>query len=401
MVLNTKETAPDFKYYSTWSLWDDFRKYSLVSLLEPSYTRNIVRSLVDYYAHKNKEGRDAKYSPTPHIRMEFNSAVVMDAWNKGIRDFDADIAYEGIKEYALNAGGERISEQLEQFYHAYVAMLMAKELGKEEDAEMFRIKALGYRNVWCATQKDRKETIRGFFTPEGKEVEDVEDFGKHVYEGHLWHYRWFVLHDVEGLALLRGSKEQLADDLEYFFENDLFMMVNEPDIHAPFLFNYLGKPWLTQKWARTFTTKEVTQLYHNHGLYETPVVSRIFRADTKGYIETMDDDAGAMASWFVMSAMGLFPSDPAMPYYLIGSPIFPEYRIHLENGKVFTVKANNVSEDNFYVQSATLNGVEFDQCWISYDTIMLGGVLEFKMGNVPNKQWGKSGNIPSGMKEVL
>jgi len=325
----------------------------------------------------------------------------MDAWNKGIRDFDASIAYEGMKEYALNAEGERISDQLEHFYHAYVAMLMAKELGKEEDAEMFRVKALGYRDVWCATQKDREGTMRGFFTPAGKEVEDVEDFEKHVYEGHLWHYRWFVLHDVEGLASLRGGKELLADDLEYFFENDLFMMVNEPDIHAPFLFNYLGKPWLTQKWARTFTTKEVTQRYHNHGLYETPVVSRIFRADTKGYIETMDDDAGAMASWFVMSAMGLFPSDPAMPYYLIGSPIFPEYRIQLENGNVFTVKANNVSEDNYYIQSATLNGVEFDQCWISYDTIMLGGVLEFEMGNVPNKKWGKSGDIPSGMKETF
>jgi putative alpha-1,2-mannosidase len=113
----------------------------------------------------------------------------------------------------------------------------------------------------------------------------------------------------------------------------------------------------------------------------------------------MDDDAGAMASWFVMSAMGLFPLDPALPYYLIGSPIFPEYRIHLDNGKHFTVKANNVSEDNFYIQSATLNGEEFDQCWIAYDTIMAGGVLEFEMGNRPNKEWGKSVDIPSGMSE--
>lgn len=399
MVLNTKETAPGFKYYSTWSLWDDFRKYSLVSLLEPSCTKNIARSLVDYYRHKDKEGRDGKYSPTPHIRMEFNSTVVMDAWNKGIRDFDMKAAYEGIKEYALNAKGERISDQLEQFYHAYVAMLMAKALEKKEDEEMFHQIALGYRNVWCATQKDREGIVRGFFTPEGKEVDDVEDFEKYVYEGHLWHYRWFVLHDVEGLAQLRGSKDQLADDLEYFFEKDMFMMVNEPDIHAPFMFNYLGKPWLTQKWARTFTTKEVTQLYHNHGLYETPFVSRIFRADTKGYIETMDDDAGAMASWFVMSAMGLFPSDPAMPYYLIGSPIFPEYRIHLDNGNTFIVKANSVSENNYYIQSATLNGVEFDQCWVSYDTIMKGGVLEFEMGDVPNENWGNSENIPFGIKD--
>src|SRR5690606_7038222 len=137
LILQTKDSAPDFNYYSTWSLWDDFRKYSLVSLLEPSYTKNIVRSLVDVYANKDKEGRDPKYSPTPHIRMEFNSTVIMDAWNKGIREFDSAIAYKGMKEYALQEDGKRISDQLEQFYHAYVAMLMAKELGKEEDADLF------------------------------------------------------------------------------------------------------------------------------------------------------------------------------------------------------------------------------------------------------------------------
>jgi putative alpha-1,2-mannosidase len=190
----------------------------------------------------------------------------------------------------------------------------------------------------------------------------------------------------------------MCEDLNYFFSKNLFMMVNEPDIHCPFMFNYFDAPWLTQKWARTFTTKKVTQLYHNHGLFESPVVSRIFRADKKGYIETMDDDAGAMSSWFVMSAMGLFPSDPAMPYYLIGSPIFEEYTIRQENGKNFTVKAKGVSEENFYIQSATLNGVLFEQCWISYDDILKGGSLEFVMGSEPNKRWGLGGKpIPNGI----
>jgi putative alpha-1,2-mannosidase len=204
----------------------------------------------------------------------------------------------------------------------------------------------------------------------------------------LWHYRWFVLHDVAGLAELAGGKEKLSDDLEYFFGHDFYMHLNEPDYQAPFLFNYLGKPYLTQKWARTFTTKEVTQLYHNHGLFEKPVVSRIYRADTKGYIETMDDDAGAMSSWFVMSAMGLFPYDPVEPIYQIGSPIFPELVLHLDNGKDFRIIAKNVSEDNFYIQSAKLNEKEFDQPWIDYKTLMEGGTLEFEMGSQPNKQWG-------------
>jgi putative alpha-1,2-mannosidase len=137
----------------------------------------------------------------------------------------------------------------------------------------------------------------------------------------------------------------------------------------------------------------VTQLYHNHGFFKKPVVKHIYRTDTKGYIETMDDDAGAMASWFVMSSMGLFQTDMAQPVYLIGSPIFPEMTLHLDNGNNFKIVANNVSENHFYIQSAKLNGQEFNQPWIDYKTIMNGGVLEFEMGNKPNKQWGTHDKI--------
>ena len=382
----TKNTAPDFDYYSTWSLWDDFRKYSLVSLMEPGITKNIVRSLVDYYKHR--KGGDSKYWPTPQIRMEFTGAVIMDAWNKGIRDFDAETAFQGMKEDYEKMGVRNLSDKLEKAYHANFALKMAQSLGKDDEIKALTDSTMSYKNLWCAGQKDNQGNVRGFFTPDGKPVPDVEEFEKYVYEGNLWHYRWFVLHDINGLAELAGGKEKLSDDLEYFFEHDFYMHLNEPDIHAPFLFDYLGKPYLTQKWARTFTTKEVVQLYHNHGFFEKPVVNRIYRADPKGYIESMDDDAGAMSSWFVMSAMGLFPSDPVEPYYLIGSPIFPELTLDLDSGNDFKIIANNVSEDNFYIQSAKLNGKEFNQPWIEYQTLMAGGILEFEMGSQPNKQWG-------------
>lgn len=383
----TKETAPGFNYYSTWSLWDDFRKYSLVSLMEPAIARNIARSLVDYYRHRG--GGDRQYWPTPNIRMEFTGAVIMDAWNKGLGDFDAETAFRGMKEDYLGTSVQNVSDELEKAYFAWFALQMAKALGKKEDVKMLEEAAKAYRKLWCTGQKDNQGNVRGFFTPGGQPVPDVEEFEKYVYEGNLWHYRWFVLHDINGLAELAGGKEKLSDDLEYFFEHDFYMHLNEPDIHAPFLFNYLGKPWLTQKWARTYTTKSVTQLYHNHGFFEKPVVNRIYRADPKGYIETMDDDAGAMSSWFVMSAMGLFPSDPPEPYYLIGSPIFPELVLHLDCGKDFRIIAKNVSEDNFYIQSAKLNGREFNQPWIAYKTLQEGGTLEFEMASQPNKQWGK------------
>jgi putative alpha-1,2-mannosidase len=131
-------------------------------------------------------------------------------------------------------------------------------------------------------------------------------------------------------------------------------------------------------------------LYHNHGFFEKPVVKRIYRTDPEGYIESMDDDTGAMSSWFVMSAMGLFQLDMGKPVYLIGSPIFPEMTLHLDNGKDFKIVAKNVSEEHFYIQMAKLNGEEFNQHWIDYNTIMNGGVLEFEMGSEPNKKWGTS-----------
>ncbi len=386
-VFHTSDVAPDFTYYSTWSLWDDFRKYSLVSLMEPAIAKNIARSLVDYYKHRT--GGDRQYWPTPNIRMEFAGAVIMDAWNKGLGDFDAEMAFKGMKEDYERMRVNNLSDQLEKAYHAYFARKMAESLGKTEEADVLAEAAMAYKNYWCAGQKDNQGNVRGFFTPDGKPVDDVEAMEQSVYEGNLWHYRWFVLHDVDGLVGLAGGKEKLSDDLEYFFEHDFYMHLNEPDVHAPFLFNLLDKPYLTQKWARTFTTKEVVQLYHNHGLFEQPVVKRIYRADPEGYIETMDDDAGAMSSWFVMSAMGLFPLDPVQPVYLIGSPVFPELTLHLDNGKDFKIVARNVSEDHFYIQSATLNGKEFNQPWIDYTTLLEGGLLELEMSDQPNPEWGK------------
>ncbi len=387
-LFNTKTTAPDFTYYCTWSLWDDFRKYSLVSLLEPETVKNISRSLVDFYKHR--DNGDKKYWPTPNIRMEFTSAVIMDAYNKGLGDFDTEAAFKGMKEDYERFDNHNVSAKLERAYHAYLAMEMAEKTGKKAETGELQKAADAYKDLWCPQQKDNQGNVRGFFTPDGKTVPDVEEFEKYVYEGNLWHYRWFVLHDMDGFAELRGGKDKLSDDLEYFFEHDFYMHLNEPDIHYPYLFDLYGKPYLTQKWVRAFTTKEVTQLYHNHGFFDKPLVKRIYRTDPEGYIESMDDDTGTMAAWFVMSAMGLFQMDMAKPVFLIGSPIFPEMVLHLDNGNDFKIIANNVSEDNFYIQSAKLNGKTFNTPWIDYKTIMAGGVLEFEMGNKPNKEWGSN-----------
>lgn len=389
-IRKTADTAADFDYYSGWTTWDDFRKFSLLSLLEPKKFENMARSLVDVYKTRGTyvQWGDG-YWPNPTVRNEFAGALVLDAYVKGLDRFDAKAALKGMaidtENYSTDEG--QVSGQLEKAYSAYFPMKMAYLLGDKKTYDKYRGISASYKKLWNPTQKDNQGNIRGFFTPHAQRVNDVEKVNQYAYQGNLWTYRWFVPHDIQGLAHLSGGREKMAADLKYFFDRDEYVAVNEPDIHAPYLFNYLGKPYLTQYYARQFTTEVVTQKYHNHGLYDYPIHSRVYRADPEGFLPSMDDDAGAMSSWFVHSAMGLFPSNPGDPYYLVGSPIFPEVRLHLEGGKTFTIKANGVSSDNRYIQQATLNGANFNHTWIDYSTIMAGGTLELNMGATPNVEW--------------
>ena len=388
-IRKTSEFSKDFEYYSGWTTWDDFRKYSLYSILAPQEFDNIVKSMVDVYKTRGSYVQWGEgYWPSPTVRNEFNGAVILDAYTKGFDDFDVYTALQGMAVDTDHYTPNKVSGALEKAYSAYYPMKLASLLGDKATYLKYREIALSYQDLWNPVQRDDQQNERGFFTPNAETVASVSRINEFAYQGNLWHYRWFVPHDVQGLAKLRGSSEKLADDLEYFFEIDEYMAINEPDIQAPYMFNYLGKPYLTQKYVREYTTEVVTQKYHNHGLYALPIKSRVYRADPEGYLPSMDDDAGAMSSWFVYSAMGLFPGNPGDPYYMIGSPIFSEMTLHLEKGKSFTIKANDVSSKNRYIQKAKLNGKSFDQAWISYEDIMKGGKLEFQMGSTPNKEWG-------------
>jgi hypothetical protein len=138
--------------------------------------------------------------------LEFAGAVILDAYNKGLGDFDKEAAFAGMKQdYESYSGGD-VSRKLEKAYHAYFAMKMAQVLGKEDESATLKKASLAYREMWCPEQKDDQGNIRGFFTPDGKPVPGVEEIDKYAYEGNLWHYRWFVLHDVAGQTSGRKRK---------------------------------------------------------------------------------------------------------------------------------------------------------------------------------------------------
>ncbi|MBN2210432.1 MAG: glycoside hydrolase family 92 protein [Sedimentisphaerales bacterium] len=383
-IRQVSATAPDYVYYSGWSTWDDFRKFALISLLEPDIAQNIVRSVVDWFSGGYTPAWADGYWPCPSVRNEFINALVLDAYQKGITGYDVEAAYNGM------VGTIHGNDQLEKPYQYYIVMKMARLLDKQADYETYKTQALSYQTYWCPTQVDGEGNIRGFFTPTGNSVpqSDVNTVGKYFYESNLWHYRLFVPHDIQGLANLRGGRSLLADDTEYYFSTWQHMALNEPSLTYPFLFNYLGRPYRTQYWSRKYITDSVTSLYHNHGLFSSPVISRVYQKQPAGWLPTMDDDTGAMSSQFVYSALGLYPACMGDPYYVIGSPLFPEVVLHLAGDTEFTIRAQDANLANKYIQSIKLNGKTYLRTWIAHDILQQGGELNLQMSSTANTLWG-------------
>jgi predicted alpha-1,2-mannosidase len=208
-------------------------------------------------------------------------------------------------------------------------------------------------------------------------------------EGNAWIYTWHVQHDVQGLINLMGGRDKFTAQLDELFTTRLpmdklaflgqlpdmtglmgmYVQGNEPSFHIPYLYNYAGQPWKTQRKVR-----EIMDLW-----YDT----------TPGGLSG-DEDGGAMSSWYVLSAMGLYPQCPGQPIWDIGSPLFEKTTIHVGDGKTFVIEARDVSARNKYIQSATLNGQPWNKPWIHHADVVRGGRLVFQMGPRPNKDWGSA-----------
>ena len=263
-----------------------------------------------------------------------------------------------------------------------------------DESEYFFRHSFDYRNLF-----NRKT---GFFHPKDSKGRFIEPFdynfpggmGAREYydENNAWVYRWDVQHNVYDLVSLMGGEQKFVAQLDSMFAEPLgmdkydfyaklpdhtgnvgqFSMGNEPSLHVPYLYNFAGAPWKTQK--------RVRQMLDNW-----------FRNDYMGM--PGDEDGGGLTSFVVFSSLGFFPVCPGKPEYSIGSPLFEDAKIHLPDGKTFEVKANNVSADNKYIQSATLNGKPWNEPAISHEDIVAGGVLELEMGPLPNKEWGVKSSI--------
>lgn len=434
--------AEDYNYYGSFSCWDTYRtQHPLLTLIAPEHVNDYIKSIV---AKVENYG----WLPAQHFLNVYGEAmvgdhlipIIVDAYLKGYRDFDIDLLYKAMRKKALQspkppipsvAGRsgltyykevgfapidkvtEAVPNTLELAYDDWCIAQLAKELGKQKDYELFTKRAYNYKNVWDSkTQFMRPKKYDGTWLKELKDnKQNIITEGEHSYyeffdpllvgrrpsrhytESNAWQYIWSVQHDVQGLINLFGSNKKFVNKLDAFFKMSptisspkyvgvvgtigQYVQGNQPSHHVAYMYNYAKQPWRTQSRARQVTEE-------------------MYRIGPGGLCG--NEDMGSLSSWYVLSAMGIYPMAPGSPIYTIGSPLFKSVQIQLPKGKTFAIQTINNSKENKYIQSATLNGKVFNRTWISHAEIAKGGVLVFNMGKLPNKKWGIN-NLPPSMSK--
>lgn len=409
--------ADDYTYYDSWTLWDDFRKYPIIGLVLPQVYKDYIRSIADTMEYGiGTWGLDTQTVPT--VRTEHAVALLADGIAKGFDDIDnLEIAYEKAKAIAdssVDSTAEslgyiqgRVDKTVESSYDDWAISLLAKHSGNMEDYNRYLRRSFFYKNLFKADAVNASingtNTSMGLLWPKDAAGNfmsaNPEAYGNNgLYQGTLWQYTWWDSNDVNGLTDLMGSKEKMAQELHYLYgmqepDNGSRMLhtnSNEIDLQTPYLFNFSGEPYNTQYWVRQIFTGKTWNRYSGTGEYNPPIYDYVYKLAPQGFLETMDDDAGTMAAMYVAAAMGLFPMAPGDTTYQIGTPFFDKVTIDVGNGKQFIIEADHVSPQNYYIQSAELNGKSFNRTWIDYDEIIRGGTLKFQMGASPS-EWAGDG----------
>ena len=394
-------TSGEPHYEDFYTLWDTFRTvHPLLTLIEPQSQRDMVRSLLDTYAHTGWLP-DARVAGANGLVQGGTSgdAVIADAVTKHLGGFDLDLAWQAVKkdgdveaEDQLIAGRElkdylalgymslsqtrSATRTLEYAYDDFAISEVARATGHAGDAARFLKRSGNWANLW----DDRLGCIHPRYA-DGAWLENYDcDYtypdsttpwwDAPFYEGSGTQYSVSVPQDPNGLMKRIGGKAAMVAWLDHLFDGH-YDAGNEPDILAPYLYLYAGRPDKTADTLRR-------------------IMAQAYRPARKGL--PGNDDAGTMSAWYVWNAIGLYPN-AGQPLYYIGSPLFTKAVLHLEGGKTFTVLAPDASDANRYVVGAKLNGKPIDRAWLSHDEIVRGGTLELDMAARPGT-WATAGVTP-------
>ena len=390
--------------YTDYSTWDTFRaEHSLLTLMAPERINGMITALLQDY----KEGGYMPKWPNPsytNIMIGTHAdSMVAEAVRKGFHGFDRDLAWKAVYKdamsppdgdttrrwldreehtpYEARAGltyykqlgfiptdkiDEATSRTLEDSYDDWCVAQVAKALGRNNDYRFFLKRSLNDRNMFDKSNNlMRGKTADGKWAPLGGSEDTNENRSVSGWtEGDAWVYTWSPFHDIAGVEKMMGGPEVASKQLDQHFAGNHNVHKNEPSHHYGYLYDFVGQPWKTQAKVREIAYKEYANL----------------PAGLDG-----DDDCGQMSAWYLFTALGMYPVNPASGDYMIGSPMYGRMSLKLANGKAFTVIADNNSHTNVYIQSATLNGKPLKKPVLTWEQIQSGATLRVVMGATPSK----------------
>lgn len=374
-----------FQKRTIFSGWDVFRsEMPLLTLIRPDVISDMLNSLITLVDESGKGYLE---------RWEFQNAysgcmignpaisVLVDAYKKRIRNYDLEKAWQYAEESSRLFGNAKygyvpgsISSTLEYAYTEWCMAELAKALGKTSEEQHYRKLAKSYQHIYDAEHRSfRPKDEKGNFLPWPEKGRLTEGYGS--VESNPFQQGWFVPHDIEGLTQLMGGREKTIEELDYMFANtptdflwnQFYNHANEPVHHVPFLYNRLGQPWKTQYWTRF-------------------ICQKAYKNEVKGLVG--NENVGQMSAWYVLASIGMHPICPGDTRMELSAPLFDKVTLRLAGGKVFTIRVKGQSPQNTYIQSATLNGKPYTKCYIDYQDVVQGGVLELTLSDQPNKNWG-------------
>jgi predicted alpha-1,2-mannosidase len=399
----TVRESKDAVIYTVFSLWDTFRAlHPLLSIIDRARTRDFVRSLLAKYGESGVLPVWEFASNETWCMIGYHAVpVIVDAWMKGIRDFDGARAFEAMKHSAMmdhfglaayRAHGfipgdretESVSRTLEYAYDDWCIARMARELGRTDDERVFLRRAASYRNLLDPSTGFMRARMNGCWA----RPFDPAAVTNHYTEANAWQYSFFAPQDIPGLIALMGGRVRFALKLDSLFESssittgreqsDISGMIgqyaqgNEPSHHVAHLFTYAGQPWKTQRYVRL-------------------IMDSLYTDEPDGLCG--NDDCGQMSAWYVLNALGMYQVTPGHAVYALSTPVFPRAVIRLENGNAFTITTDDPSGTRPYLQASTLNKRTYNRYYLQHDDIMRGGTLACALGAAPK-------TAPPGMFDI-
>jgi len=389
--------SKDFDYYTVFSLWDTYRAaHPLFTIIDQERSNDFINTFLAKYEEGGIMPIWDLASNYTHCMIGYHAVpVIVDAFQKGIRDYDTQKAYEAIKYSAtrdklgleayknwgfipVEKEPESVSKTLEYAYDDWTIAQMAQSMNQEADYKNYIQRAQQYKNIFDPKSKFMRGRFRNtWYTPF-----DPYEVNFNYTEANSWQYSFYVPQDIDGYIQLLGGKQALEKQLDELFTanseasginmKDITGLIgqyahgNEPSHHIAYLYNFINKPHKTQQRVNEILRKMYTNA--PDGI-------------------SGNEDCGQMSAWYILSSLGFYPVSPGNNQYIIGSPLFDKASIHLENGKQFNILAENLSPQNIYIQSASLNGTTYPYSYLRHEDIMKGGQLKVQMGSIPSK-WG-------------